>query len=78
MRRDTPSRKYSIGGDGLKGHAGVMWVNQERGIIEDIEIPIADNPDWEDFKFRFISSAHMDSRGWSELMETEVKSLKSK
>jgi hypothetical protein len=78
VRQDTPCRKYSIGGEGLKGHRGVMWVNKEKRIIEDIEIPIADNPDWEDFKFKFISSMHMDSQEWMQFMETKVQTLKSK
>jgi hypothetical protein len=70
-------RKYTIGGEGLKGHYGVMWVNIENGIIEDIEIPFADNPDWNDFKFKLVSSGQMDFPQWEEFMEAEVKKLKS-
>lgn len=77
-RHEKPCRKYSIGGEGLKMHEGVMWVNEEKGIIEDIEIPIADNPDWDNFKFKFVSSDHMESQEWAEFIKTEVKTLKSK
>ena len=77
-RNRKPCRKYSIGGNGLKGHNGVMWVNIKKGIIEDIEIPIPDNPDWDAFKFNFISSERMDSEQWTDFINTEVKLLKSK
>ena len=77
-RNTQPCRKYSIGGDGLKDHNGVMWVNIEKRIIEDIEIPIPDNPDWDDFKFNFVSSERMDSGQWADFMDAEVKLLKSK
>ena len=77
-RNTAPCRKYSISGEGLKGHTGLMWVNKEKEIIEDIEIPIADNPDWDDFKFKFVSSEHMEARRWMEFMEAEVRRLKSK
>ena len=78
VRNDRSCRKYSIGGEGLQGHTGVIWLDREKRIIEDVEIPIADNPDWETFKFKFISSDHMDSEAWMEFMETEVQTLKSK
>jgi len=75
---EQPCRKYSIGGKGLKGHSGVMWVNRERGIIEDIEIPVPDNPDWDDFKFKFISDEKMSPNQWANFMDTEIKKLKPK
>ena len=75
---ETPCRKYNIGGEGLKGHNGVMWVNIDKRIIEDVEIPIPDNPDWDNFKFKFVSSEHMDSREWDEFMNAEIKTLKTK
>lgn len=71
-------RKYRIGGEGLKGSDGLMWVNIRKGYIEDIEIPIADNPSWKDFKFRFVSSGYMDSQQWAEFLESEIKALDRK
>ena len=75
---EKPCRKYSIGGEGLRGHEGVMWVDKENAIIQDIEIPIADNPDWDNFKFKFVSSEHMDFQGWTNFIEAEIRKLKSK
>ena len=77
-RNEQPCRKYSIDGEGLKGHRGMMWVNREKGIIEDIEIPIPDNPDWVDFKFKFISDEKMNPGQWTNFMNEEIKKLKPK
>ena len=77
-RDGHPCRKYNIGGEGLKNHNGVMWVNTEKRIIQDIEIPIPDNPDWESFKFKFISVEHMDSRQWTAFIDDEIHNLKTK
>ncbi len=77
-RHEKPCRKYSIGGEGLKLHEGMMWVDEETGMIEDIEIPIPDHPDWDNFKFKFIASDRMDSQEWAEFIKTEIKTLKSK
>ena len=77
-RNGQSCRKYNIGGEGLKNNNGVMWVNVEKGIIEDIEIPIPDNLDWENFKFKFVSSEYMDPRQWTEFMDAEIMRLKTK
>src|SRR5215213_4099902 len=77
-RNEQPCCKYSIDGEGLKGHRGMMWVNREKGIIEDIEIPIPDNPDWVDFKFKFISDEKMNPGQWTNFMNEEIKKLKPK
>ena len=77
-RNEQPCRKYSIDGEGLKGHRGMMWVNREKGIITDIEIPIPDNPDWVDFKFKFISDEKMNPGQWTNFMNEEIKKLKPK
>ena len=71
-------RKYSIGGEGLKNCHGVMWVNKEKGYVEEIEIPVADNPDWDTFKLKFISNQRMDPEQWSGFIDAEIKKLKTK
>ena len=75
-RGGAASRKYRIGGEGLRGCDGTMWVNKKKGYLEDIEIPIADNPDWKSFKFRLITSEPMDARQWAGFMDAEIRKLK--
>lgn len=76
-RNEQRCRKYSIGGEGLKGCSGTMWVNKESAYIQDMEIPIADNPDWENFKFRLTGIEYMNPAQWLAFTETETKKLKA-
>ena len=75
-RDDHLCRKYSIAGPGLRHKTGLIWVNAQNDYIQDMEIPIPDNPDWRDFKFRFVSSEQMDSGQWADFMTEEINNLK--
>jgi hypothetical protein len=44
-------RKYRISGKPFGDKEGFIWVNKKDGHAELIEIPVADNPDWNSFKF---------------------------
>lgn len=74
-RNGTPCRKYSLEGQWLNGQAGQLWVSQTEGHIEDMEIPIPDNPDWDDFKFNLVSTQSMDDAQWEQFISTEIKKL---
>lgn len=76
LRNRQSCRKYRIGGAGLRNAQGYIWANRQTGYIEDMEIPIANNPDWQDFKFRLISQTHMNSRQWADFIVEEVRKLK--
>ncbi|HSL31657.1 MAG TPA: GNAT family N-acetyltransferase [Anaerolineales bacterium] len=69
-------RRYSIGGPGIRHQAGSIWVNGQNGYVQDMEIPVPDNPAWQDFKFRFVSSEHMNPRQWNDFVTEEVRKLK--
>lgn len=75
-RRNQICRKYTVGGPGLQGHTGFIWVNRSLEHIEDIEIPLPDNPAWTDFKFSLVSSATMDGPSWSHFLDHEIRQLK--
>ena len=68
-------RKYKIGGPGLRHKTGFIWVNRQNEYVQDMEIPIPDNPDWRDFKFRFVSNEPMDSGQWADFVREEVNNL---
>ena len=68
-------RKYEIGGKGLRNSTGMIWVSRSKEHIDDVEIPIADNPDWNDFKFRLISVALMDESSWKQFLRSEIQKL---
>lgn len=74
-REGQVCRKYGIGGPGLGQKAGFVWFDAQNGYIQDIEIPVPDNPDWQDFKLRFVSIQQMDLRQWNDFVADEVRKL---
>ena len=74
-RNGSLCRKYSLEGQWLNGQAGQLWVSQSEGHIEDMEIPIPDNPDWDDFKFNLVSIQSMDDAQWERFISSEIKKL---
>ena len=68
-------RRYEIGGVGLRNNTGTIWVNRVTEYIEDMEIPVADNPDWDNFKFQLVSVDIMDEQSWNQFWGNEVRKL---
>lgn len=67
-------RQYRIGGEGFLGHEGLIWVN-ENGRVENIEIPIADNPDWDSFKFELVKVSQVGEAGWQNFVNDQIGRL---
>jgi len=76
-RHNKACRKYIINGEAFQGQKGLMWVDRSAGHIEDMEIPVADNPAWEDFKFELFSINQMVSETWATFINSEIKKLKA-
>jgi hypothetical protein len=74
-RNGSLCRKYSLEGQWLKGQVGQLWVSQTDGHIEDMEIPIPDNPDWDNFKFNLVSIQSMDDAQWERFISSEITKL---
>ena len=67
----VPTRKYQIDGTGLEQRGGFIWVNKVGGYIEDMEIDLPDNPDWQSFKFRLQGIEQMDQAAWEAFMAAQ-------
>ena len=65
-------RKYSVGGEAFGGREGMIWVNKKRGHVENIEIPVRDNPDWKDFKFELKAIQKMTPDEWKKYMFASI------
>lgn len=74
-RHSKECRKYTITGQAFKGQTGLIWVDRSAGHIEDMEISVADNPAWEDFKFELFSIHQMDRYTWDTFINSEIKKL---
>jgi hypothetical protein len=57
-------RKYRISGKPFGDKQGFIWVNKKEGHAELIEIPVADNPDWNSFKFELKKIELMTPDQW--------------
>lgn len=74
-RNGINCRKYAIGGEGLQGQGGFFWVNPADDQVVDMEIPIPDNPDWDDFKIKLEFTRFMDDKDWKAFIDSQVARL---
>lgn len=65
-------RKYRVGGEAFAGREGTIWVNKKLGHVENIEIPVRDNPDWKDFKFELKAIQKMTPEEWKKYMFSSI------
>lgn len=71
LRQAVRCRKYKIDGAGLENRGGHIWVNKSKGYIEDMEISLPDNPDWQSFKFRLTGVQQMSREKWEAFMKEQ-------
>ena len=71
LRQGVQCRKYKIDGAGLENRGGHIWVNKNKGYIEDMEINLPDNPDWQSFKFRLTGVQQMSLEEWEAFMKKQ-------
>ncbi len=70
-RHNAACRKYRIDGAGLSNRGGFIWVNKRGGHFEDIEIDLADNPEWQSFKFKLERTERMTRVAWEAFMKAQ-------
>ncbi len=64
-------RKYRIDGPGLENQGGFIWVNKRSGYFQDAEIQLADNPNWQTFKFKLQKVERMSPAEWEAFMKAQ-------
>ena len=72
-RNGVLCRKYRIDGPGLQNRGGFLWANHAEGHIEDIEIALPDNPNWQSFKFRLTGVETMDRAAWERFQREKIQ-----
>jgi hypothetical protein len=70
-RQGVRCRKYRIDGAGLEHRGGHIWVNKSKGYIEDMEIGLPDNPNWQSFKLRLTGTQQMSREQWEAFMKEQ-------
>ena len=71
MRNGFLCRKYRIDGPGLENKGGFIWVNKRSGYFQDAEIQLADNPNWQTFKFKLQKVERLSAAEWEAFMKAQ-------
>jgi len=71
LRDGFRCRKYRIDGPGLENRGGFIWVNKRTGYFQDVEIQLADNPNWQTFKFKLQKVERMNQAEWEKFMKAQ-------
>lgn len=72
VRHAQPCHEYTIDGAGLNHRGGRIWVNQTHGAIQDMEIALPDNPNWDSFKLRLMSIEQMTPTAWADFCHNAI------
>ena len=64
-------RKYHVDGPGLEHKGGFIWVDKRSGYFQDVEIQLADNPNWQTFKFKLQKVERMNSSQREKFMKAQ-------
>jgi hypothetical protein len=71
QRNGALCRKYKIDGRGLENRGGFIWVNKAKEHVEDMEIALPDNPDWQTFKFLLKRIEQMAPAQWETFIKAQ-------
>lgn len=63
-RDGIPCLKYQVTGPALGDQEGLIWLHQEKGYIQDAEIPVPSSPDWPDVKITLRSAEKVSEGDW--------------
>jgi hypothetical protein len=72
VRNGYQARRYSIGGAGLQHLYGKLWTDAESGLLLEYEIPIGDEPGYQDVRLRLERMEPMTSEQWQAFKKTRI------
>ena len=64
MRQGRTVRRYAIGGPGLQGLSGTWWADVRTGLLVEYELPIGDEPGYDDVRMRLDSTSRLNPENW--------------
>jgi len=67
-------RKYKIDGEALNNRGGFIWVNKAKEYIEEAQLQLPDNPNWESFKLVLTKVEKMTPVQWKNFMDAHFES----
>jgi hypothetical protein len=60
------ARRYAIGGAGLADRTGTWWADAETGLLIEYEIPVGDEPGYDDVRLKLRGIERMSPGQWEE------------
>jgi hypothetical protein len=70
--QDKLCHKYKLGGEAFKGKEGFFWTDAKFGHITNLEMPLANNGDWDNFKLQFLKSEALSAAQWQKRKAAEL------
>jgi hypothetical protein len=67
--------KYRLGGPAFKGKEGFFWSDAKLGHLTDVEMPMANNGDWNNFKLKFIRMEKLSLSAWQKRKAEVLKNF---
>ena len=67
-------RRYSIGGAGLQGTQGTWWADRRTGLLVEYEIPVGDEPGYDNVRLKLTGTEKMSAQRWEEFKRHAVGS----
>jgi hypothetical protein len=64
--------KYRLGGEAFKGKDGFFWTDAKLGHIVEINMPVANNGDWDNFKLQFVGMETLSAAQWQKRKALEL------
>jgi hypothetical protein len=59
-----PAWRYTLGGPGLEGKIGDLWVDRRSGITLEYQLPVGDEPGYADVRLTLESRVAMSAGEW--------------
>lgn len=66
-------RRYSIGGEGLKGASGTWWADLRTGLLVEYEMPVGDEPGYDNVRLRLVGTQKMTAGRWKNFKRDAVR-----
>jgi hypothetical protein len=67
-----PARRYSLGGPGLNGAHGTWWSDARTGLLLEFELPVGDEPGYDDVRMRLDSTSDLTAAQWESFKSNAV------
>jgi hypothetical protein len=72
-RRNGKSvRRYALGGPGPRNLEGTWWADARSGLLVEYELPVGDEPGYDDVRLRLQSSRILSASQWEEFQRSAI------